>query len=124
MAQSYPKGPQAKAKVKKTIATPRPTRAPGRNSTSRFKGSIVRCDHCLLVQFRTSNDLCRRCHASLNDEEPEVVSVRPPPQMPANGNGQRQRPRPPRQIRMNAAATCQLVGAFGQIRSPGAQAGT
>jgi transcriptional regulator with XRE-family HTH domain len=41
-----------------------------------------------LVQFRTSNDLCRRCHASLDEEEPEVVSAPPPPQiMPANGNG-------------------------------------
>jgi hypothetical protein len=24
---------------------------------------VVRCDHCLLVQFRTTNELCRRCHA-------------------------------------------------------------
>lgn len=24
---------------------------------------IVRCDHCLLVQFRTTNDVCRRCRA-------------------------------------------------------------
>jgi len=42
---------------------------------------VVRCDHCLLVQFRTSNDLCRRCHAPLDEEEPEVVSAPPPPQM-------------------------------------------
>lgn len=35
---------------------------------------VVRCDHCLLVQFRTSNDLCRRCHASLDEEEPEIVA--------------------------------------------------
>src|ERR1700730_1491323 len=49
---------------------------------------VVRCDHCLLVQFRTSNDLCRRCHASLDEEEPEVVLVPPPrPMMPAHGNG-------------------------------------
>src|ERR1700694_1757881 len=49
---------------------------------------VVRCDRCLLVQFRTSNDLCRRCHASLDEEEPEVASAPPPPQMmPANGNG-------------------------------------
>src|SRR6202521_4210595 len=49
---------------------------------------VVRCDHCLLVQFRTTNDLCRRCHASLDEEEPEVVMTPPPPQMmPANGNG-------------------------------------
>src|SRR5579871_6940522 len=42
---------------------------------------VVRCDHCLLVQFRTTNDLCRRCHASLDEEEPPVVAVPPPPQM-------------------------------------------
>jgi transcriptional regulator with XRE-family HTH domain len=49
---------------------------------------VVRCDHCLLVQFRTSNDLCRRCRASLDEEEPEVVLAPPPPQMmPTNGNG-------------------------------------
>src|SRR5207237_9938365 len=49
---------------------------------------VVRCEHCLLVQFRTSNDLCRRCHASLDEDEPEVVSAPPVPQvMPINGNG-------------------------------------
>src|SRR5215831_13534699 len=48
---------------------------------------VVRCDRCLLVQFRTTNDLCRRCHASLDEEEPEVVSAPPPPQMiPSNGH--------------------------------------
>lgn len=34
---------------------------------------VVRCDRCLLVQFRTSNDLCRRCHTSLDEEEPQVA---------------------------------------------------
>src|SRR6266851_9043774 len=49
---------------------------------------VVRCDRCLLVQFRTSNDLCRRCRASFDEEEPEVVLVPPPPQMmPINANG-------------------------------------
>jgi transcriptional regulator with XRE-family HTH domain len=34
---------------------------------------VVRCDHCRLVQFRTSNNLCRRCHICLDEEElPEV----------------------------------------------------
>ncbi len=48
---------------------------------------VVRCDHCLLVQFRTINDLCRRCHASLDEEEPEIVSPEPMPvMMPANGH--------------------------------------
>src|SRR6201987_2914152 len=40
---------------------------------------VVRCDHCLLVQFRTINNLCRRCRASLDEAEPEVVAARPPP---------------------------------------------
>ncbi len=49
---------------------------------------VVRCDHCLLVQFRTTNDLCRRCHASLDEDEPETVITMPEPQRtPMNGNG-------------------------------------
>src|SRR5215467_10245898 len=49
---------------------------------------VVRCDHCLLVQFRTTNSLCRRCHASLDEEEPEIVAAVPVPQvMPSHGNG-------------------------------------
>jgi len=49
---------------------------------------VVRCDRCLLVQFRTINNLCRRFHGSLDEDEPEVVAPPPPPQMmPANGHG-------------------------------------
>jgi transcriptional regulator with XRE-family HTH domain len=49
---------------------------------------VVRCDHCLLVQFRTTNDLCRRCHASLDEEEPEIVAPAPlPVAVPAHSNG-------------------------------------
>ncbi len=51
---------------------------------------VVRCDHCLLVQFRTNNDLCRRCHASLDEEEPEPVAIMPLPAIippPAHGRG-------------------------------------
>jgi transcriptional regulator with XRE-family HTH domain len=32
---------------------------------------VLRCEHCTLVQFRTSNSLCRRCHKPLEIEEPE-----------------------------------------------------
>ena len=32
---------------------------------------VLRCDHCSLVQFRTANSLCRRCHKCLEVEEPE-----------------------------------------------------
>src|ERR1700687_4149477 len=49
---------------------------------------VVRCDHCLLVQFRTSNNNCRRCHASLDEEpEPEPILVASPVMMPVPGNG-------------------------------------
>jgi transcriptional regulator with XRE-family HTH domain len=49
---------------------------------------VVRCDVCHLVQFRTTNNLCRRCHTSLDEDEPEVVSVIPEPQvLPMNGSG-------------------------------------
>ena len=49
---------------------------------------VVRCDHCLLVQFRTANNNCRRCHASLDEEpEPEPIIVAPPMMMPVPTNG-------------------------------------
>ena len=31
---------------------------------------VVRCEYCKLVQFRTSNSLCRKCHKPLDFEEP------------------------------------------------------
>jgi transcriptional regulator with XRE-family HTH domain len=31
---------------------------------------VVRCEHCTLVQYRTGNSLCRRCHKPLDIEEP------------------------------------------------------
>ena len=51
---------------------------------------VVRCDRCQLVQFRTNNNNCRRCHTSLDQEEPEPVVVQAPvvplPQ-PGSSNG-------------------------------------
>src|SRR3954463_270934 len=39
---------------------------------------VVRCDRCSLVQFRTNNNVCRRCKLSLDDEpEPEVAQPQP-----------------------------------------------
>src|ERR1700730_14051695 len=32
---------------------------------------VLRCDHCSLVQFRTANAMCRRCHKCLEVELPE-----------------------------------------------------
>lgn len=48
---------------------------------------VVRCDRCLLVQFRTTNNLCRRCHTSLDEDEPEIVAAPVPETMPAPGHG-------------------------------------
>lgn len=49
---------------------------------------VVRCDRCLLVQFRTTNNLCRRCHGSLDEDEPEIVAAPPVPQMmPPHSHG-------------------------------------
>jgi transcriptional regulator with XRE-family HTH domain len=39
---------------------------------------VVRCDHCHLVQFRTNNHLCRKCHTSLDEEIPEPMLMAPP----------------------------------------------
>src|SRR5437764_14421586 len=49
---------------------------------------VIRCDRCHLVQFQTHNHLCRRCHTSLDPEEP-VVAAEPEvlPQNHTNGNG-------------------------------------
>lgn len=40
---------------------------------------VVRCDKCTLVQFRTTNNLCRKCRTSLDPEEPEPVVAPPQP---------------------------------------------
>src|SRR5215469_3562421 len=48
---------------------------------------VVRCDHCLLVQFRTSNNLCRRCRISLDQEEQEIAQTPPPEMMPPVRHG-------------------------------------
>ena len=40
---------------------------------------VLRCDHCTLVQFRTSNSMCRRCHRPLDVEEaPAPIAIVPP----------------------------------------------
>lgn len=36
---------------------------------------VLRCDHCSLVQFRTSTAMCRKCHKPLDVEEPEPLAA-------------------------------------------------
>lgn len=48
---------------------------------------VVRCDHCHLVQFRTTNNLCRKCRTSLDEDEPEPILAEPAPVVaPTDGN--------------------------------------
>lgn len=35
---------------------------------------VVRCDYCSLVQYRTSNSLCRKCRKPLDIEEPAPLT--------------------------------------------------
>ena len=44
---------------------------------------VVRCDQCHLVQFRTVNNLCRKCRTSLDEDEPEPILAQPMPLMEA-----------------------------------------
>lgn len=50
---------------------------------------VLRCDHCHLVQFRTNNNLCRRCKLCLDTIE-EVVAPEPMPAETPAANGQLQ----------------------------------
>ena len=49
---------------------------------------VLRCEHCALVQFRTSNSMCRRCRKPLDVEELiapiEVIAVSESPANPAD----------------------------------------
>jgi transcriptional regulator with XRE-family HTH domain len=48
---------------------------------------VVRCDHCHLVQFRTNNNLCRKCRTSLDEDEPEpILAIQAPVAETSNGN--------------------------------------
>jgi transcriptional regulator with XRE-family HTH domain len=48
---------------------------------------VVRCDHCHLVQFRTNNNLCRKCRTSLDEDEPEpILEIQVPVDVPPDRN--------------------------------------
>jgi transcriptional regulator with XRE-family HTH domain len=50
---------------------------------------VLRCEHCSLVQFRTSNSLCRRCHKPLEieDLEPLFPQISPDAERATEGDG-------------------------------------
>jgi transcriptional regulator with XRE-family HTH domain len=46
---------------------------------------VLRCEHCALMQFRTTNSMCRRCHKPLDVEElPAPIEVIAPSELPAS----------------------------------------
>jgi transcriptional regulator with XRE-family HTH domain len=52
---------------------------------------VLRCDHCSLVQFRTSSAMCRKCRKPLDVEVPEPVAAPAlllvPPAAPSGDSG-------------------------------------
>ena len=50
---------------------------------------VVRCDRCQLVQFKTINNVCRRCRLSLDDDpEPEIAQPQLTPEpLPTHRHG-------------------------------------
>ena len=51
---------------------------------------VVRCEFCRLMQYRTSNSLCRRCRRPLDAEEPVLlgpIAVETPPVEPSTEAG-------------------------------------
>ncbi len=49
---------------------------------------VVRCEHCALVQYRTSNSLCRRCHKPLTIEEPVILGPQPVPSVAVHSSAE------------------------------------
>src|SRR5579875_3791209 len=49
-----------------------PTPQPQAVATER---EVIRCEHCKLVQFRTANDICRKCKKSLLPDLPKVQPI-------------------------------------------------
>src|SRR5579863_7341329 len=66
------RGRQALALRRQTMAT---------TLVSLDSREVVRCEHCTLVQFRTVNSLCRRCHKPLDIEEVPVLGPVPVPDL-------------------------------------------
>jgi transcriptional regulator with XRE-family HTH domain len=61
--------PMATALVSTPVAATIPGPVPVSAVVQMPPREVIRCEHCLLVQYRTSNSLCRRCHKSLDMPE-------------------------------------------------------
>ena len=48
---------------------------------------VVRCEYCRLMQYRTSNSLCRRCHKPLDFEEPVPLAPQLVTSQPVHNSG-------------------------------------
>jgi len=51
------------------VPTPQP------QAVAATEREVLRCAHCSLVQFRTTNDICRKCKKSLLPELPKVQPI-------------------------------------------------
>src|SRR6201999_1227588 len=77
----------ATAVMSTPAAGPVPVPMPGPGPVLQMPArEVIRCEHCLLVQYRTKDSNCRRCHKSLDMPEPApapgpvpVVGVKPAP---------------------------------------------
>lgn len=63
-AKTAPRGPALALRTKPMATTPMCVET----------REVVRCEHCRLMQYRTSNSLCRKCHRPLDIEEPVVLA--------------------------------------------------
>jgi transcriptional regulator with XRE-family HTH domain len=81
---------------------------------------VLRCDHCKLVQFRTSAEICRRCRKSLLPEQPKpqpVIALVPEP-TPRSGSGDIQVASAVRDLRhVRNLSQRQLAGRMGVPRT-------
>ena len=64
-AKKAPRGPALALRTDQPMAT---------TPVSVETREVVRCEHCRLMQYRTSNSLCRKCHKPLDIEEPAVLA--------------------------------------------------
>lgn len=63
-AKTAPRGPALALRTQPMATTP----------MSVDTREVVRCEHCRLMQYRTSNSLCRKCHKPLDIEEPVALA--------------------------------------------------